>query len=379
MVHLDPTSNVAKPTIKQVEFNTIASSFGGLSSRVCSLHKFLLQTAAYPREAASVIRPDFLPTNASIEKLATGLAQAHLSYGASKSARLLCVLFIIQEGEKNVFDQKHVEYALFSYHRIKTFRVAFDRVLDQTELNTEKVLIYNPPAFPDRSYEATTVYLRAGYSPREYSSQKAWDVRYHLERSAAVKCPSVLTHLAGTKKVQQILATPNSPYVMRFFPFDGLANRVKNSFARMYPMDAESDAGKEGRRLATDTETAKNFVLKPQREGGGNNIYRAAIPEFLKRVPESQWPAYVLMEMINPPPQGNMVFRNGEVQAGGVICELGVYGTCLWRNGDGKSDKGEVLENDEAGYLLRTKGDQSEEGGVAAGFGALDSVCLVDV
>jgi glutathione synthase len=36
-----------------------------------------------------------------------------------------------------------------------------------------------------------------------------------------------------------------------------------------------------------------------------------------------------------------------------------------------------VIHNSLAGYLLRTKGDQSEEGGVAAGFGALDSVCLV--
>jgi glutathione synthase len=36
-----------------------------------------------------------------------------------------------------------------------------------------------------------------------------------------------------------------------------------------------------------------------------------------------------------------------------------------------------VLRNEESGYLLRTKGDQSEEGGVAAGFGCMDSVTLV--
>jgi hypothetical protein len=51
---------------------------------------------------------------------------------------------------------------------------------------------------------------------------------------------------------------------------------------------------------------------------------------------------------------------------------------CLWRNENGDDQKGEILENWEAGYLLRTKGDQSEEGGVAAGFGAVDSLCLVD-
>lgn len=92
------------------------------------------------------------------------------------------------------------------------------------------------------------------------------------------------------------------------------------------------------------------------------------------------------MELIKPPALRNSIFRNGEVKSGEVIGELGVYGVCLWRNGKGESQgvnvgmsKGEVLENWEAGYLLRTKGRESEEGGVAAGFGAVDSVCLVDV
>ena len=41
MVHRDPTSPDAKPEIKQVEFNTIASSFGGLASKVSSLHRYV--------------------------------------------------------------------------------------------------------------------------------------------------------------------------------------------------------------------------------------------------------------------------------------------------------------------------------------------------
>ena len=81
------------------------------------------------------------------------------------------------------------------------------------------------------------------------------------------------------------------------------------------------------------------------------------------------------MELIEPPALKNVIFRQGEVQRGEVIGELGVYGVCLWKAGLG----GQVLENWEAGHLLRTKGRESEEGGVAAGFGAVDSVCLVDV
>jgi hypothetical protein len=78
------------------------------------------------------------------------------------------------------------------------------------------------------------------------------------------------------------------------------------------------------------------------------------------------------MEIITPPPVQNVILRNGIIEKGGVICELGVYGTCLWNQ-----DTKEILHNEEAGYLLRTKGDKSEEGGVAAGFGSMDSVRLV--
>lgn len=84
------------------------------------------------------------------------------------------------------------------------------------------------------------------------------------------------------------------------------------------------------------------------------------------------------MELIEPPALRNSIFRNGKVVSGEVIGELGVYGVCLWHHG--KDHNGpDMLENWEAGYLLRTKGRDSEEGGVAAGFGAVDSVCLVDL
>ena len=39
MVHVDPSEAQPTPRIRQVEFNTIASSFGGLSSQVTLLHK----------------------------------------------------------------------------------------------------------------------------------------------------------------------------------------------------------------------------------------------------------------------------------------------------------------------------------------------------
>jgi glutathione synthetase len=377
MVHIDPSSTSPTPGIKQVEFNTIASSFGGLSSKVSELHQYLLSIDAYPSSLSSIIQKSSLQQSKSAPSLAAGLAAAHSAYGPSKADLPLCVIFLVQDPERNVFDQRHLEYALFSNHNVRVFRLPLGQIRAHTKVDKERTLVYYPPHSPETPYEVTTVYFRAGYSPDEYNGEEDWSARLHIERSRAIKCPSVLTQLAGCKKIQQVLATPHSPHLSRFMSDKDEAAQVQQTFAPIYPMDV-SEAGKDARKIATDPETASHYVLKPQREGGGNNIYRKAIPEFLKATPESHWPAHILMEMIEPPSQTNVILRNGELQKGGVICELGVYGVCLWKNEKGGA-KGEILENWQAGYLLRTKGDQSEEGGVAAGFGAVDSCCLVDL
>ena len=207
----------------------------------------------------------------------------------------------------------------------------------------------------------------------------------------AIKCPSILTHLAGSKKIQQELATPNSPHLTRFLSSttsQSMIERIRQTFAAIFPMD-DSAAGQTATKTVTDKNAVAGYVLKPQREGGGNNIYGSKIPDFLKSLGDDKgkWRGHILMELIKPPILRNTIFRNGECQSGKVIGELGVYGVCLWRNGakDGggkrgnESGKGEILKNWEAGFLLRTKGSASEEGGVAAGFGAVDSPCLIDV
>jgi glutathione synthase len=331
-----------------------------------------------------------LPSNESSKGLAAGLHAAFQAYGKSALGHPTCVLFLVQDGERNVFDQRHLEYALQSAgpEPVPVFRLPFSQILTHTSLapsSPKRQLIYRPPHNPALAFEVAVVYLRAGYGPSDYPSPSAWEARYQIERSAAITCPSVLTQLAGMKKVQQVLATPESAsssssspspnsVLRRFIPDDNerSASALLKTFTNIYPLDGASVAGREARRLATDPEECKRYVLKPQREGGGNNFYRAAIPPRLREIPESHWGSYILMELITPPPVVNTILRNGKLEHGGVISELGVYGTCLW---DQKT--GEVLHNAEAGYLLRTKGDKSEEGGVAAGYGCMDSCRLV--
>ncbi|CAM1505354.1 Fc.00g109910.m01.CDS01 [Cosmosporella sp. VM-42] len=379
MVHQDTSTEPHSLQVKQVEFNTIASSFGGLSTYTSRLHKYLASTE-YPLLDNRIIQGSLdLPDNTSIRGLAGGIETAYNAYPQSELGYEKCVIFLVQGGERNVFDQRHLEYHITKdTPSIPLFRLPYAEILKHTTLadTPKRQLFYHLPRNPTKVYEVAVIYMRSGYGPSDYPDQQAWDARYHLERSYAIKCPTVLTQLAGTKKVQQVLATPrpsSAPSALSKFINDDTkeAAELWKTFTNIYPMDT-SEAGLEARKKALDPKLCQTYVLKPQREGGGNNIYRGAIPHFLKSVPEEHWGSYILMELITPPPVTNVILRNGQLEQGGVICELGIYGTCLWNQ-----NTGDIQHNEEAGYLLRTKGDKSEEGGVAAGFGCMDSCSLV--
>ena len=389
------------PSLKQIEFNTISSSFGGLAVRVARLHKELAtfpnveQSAAYPPHAifgsvaSSHIRSQGTPTIEAVSTLASGLAAAHSAYGKSKSnpALPLCIVILVQDGERNLFDQMALtEHLKSSRPDVPTFRLPVSKILVSTSIlpaaeNPARPLVYTSPANPNLRFEVSTVYFRALYAPTEYDTPTSWAARHHLERSVAIKCPSVLLHLAGSKKVQQVLADKSSTHLERLITDRDNKKRqldiLRESFAPQYSMSDGPDS--EGVQIALDPVRAKKHVLKPQREGGGNNIYRDDIPKFLKSIPEKDYKQYILMELIQPPTKArNIALRSdGQVIAGDVISELGIFGTCLWENTPGSKDI-RILDNKEGGYLLRTKARDSDEGGVAAGFSSLDSVILYD-
>ncbi|KUJ12738.1 glutathione synthase [Mollisia scopiformis] len=378
MVH-EATSDSA-PTIKQVEFNTIASSFGGLSAQTSKLHHFLAKNN-YPLLDKPLPTGDLeLPENSSAKGLATGILVAFEAYkNLIEPLHDSCVVFLVQDPERNIFDQRHLEYEIQEQKPgVPVFRLPFAEILSRTSIaeTPKRQLLYQLPSNPKKVFEVAVVYFRAGYGPGDYPDADAWKARLQIERSHAIKCPTILTQLAGAKKVQQVLATPTSdstPSILNRFVKDAPKDieELEKTFTNIFPLD-DSPSGLEARKMAVDPEACKGYVLKPQREGGGNNTYRSAIPPFLKSLPETHWKSYILMEIITPPPVHNIILRNGALEQGGVICELGVYGTCVWNQ-----ETKEVLHNEEAGYLLRTKGDKSEEGGVAAGFGSMDSVRLV--
>ena len=251
--------------------------------------------------------------------------------------------------------------------------------------------------------EVAVVYYRAGYTPNDYPTEAEWNTRIYLEQSRAIKCPSLAVQLSGAKKIQQVLAEPG---VLEAFVLgkdqpdvnwgavmdDGRLEEIRKTFIGLWPMD-DSTLGQEGVRLAMSEPS--RFVLKPQREGGGNNIYRENIPPLLRELEEeskktgerNKKEAYILMELIKPPTNlSNWLLKSGETEPREtrVISELGVYGVMLFPDRqvsqrDGSSKASPTI-NEVAGTLLRTKASDSDEGGVAIGecLDLLVSLSLAD-
>lgn len=79
------------------------------------------------------------------------------------------------------------------------------------------------------------------------------------------------------------------------------------------------------------------FVLKPQREGGGNNIYNDDIRTYLNSMKnKNERTAWILMDRIYPPLQTNYLIRAAQepisesnVSLSDVVAELGIYGVIV--------------------------------------------------
>ncbi|KIR43083.1 glutathione synthetase [Cryptococcus deuterogattii 99/473] len=374
--------------IKQVEFNTIAASFGALSQRAGELHKYLAKaTRNYYDVSPHLSNPANYPTNEPLKKLAAGLAAAWKAFGDEQAV----VLFVVQDGERNVFDQKWLEFELLEAHDIHSVRRTFSE-LSTLSLPSSSDLILPPSSQSFPSLRVAVIYYRSAYTPTDYPTEKEWATRIVLEKSTAIKCPSMALQLAGAKKIQQVLTEdgvledfllgPERPDVGFGKGAGSLTKKyvddLRSTWIGLYPMD-NSSLGQQANQLAL--QEPERFVLKPQREGGGNNIYRESIPPFLKSLaatpvaegePDKK-EGYILMELIQPPQKlENWLVRGGEgkPRKGEVVSELGVYGVALFG--------GEETLNERAGTLLRTKGRESDEGGVAIGISSIDSPLLVD-
>ncbi len=336
----------AQNELRQIEINTISSAFACLATKTTELHNYLgitLNNAALN-----------LPKNSAKTGFVNSLALAWQYYADSEAL----ILFIVQAHERNNVDQYLLQQQLFSEHGIRVLRCSLENFANVVKFDSGTSNLHAR----SNNKKIAVVYFRAAYTPADYPTANAWEARTIIEQSNAIKCPNLAWQLVGTKKMQQCLAA--SDIVEKFMPEPNQAQAIRACFAGLYALDVEI--------IANVRLNPEQFVLKPQREGGGNNLYGNQMLQALDVMPRAEYNAWILMERIYAPDSQNVLVRHQDATAEAieVVSELGVYASCF-NNGS------EIIENKAVGHLLRTKPVYAEEGGIVAGLAVLDSPNLI--
>lgn len=322
----------------QIELNTISASLAGLSTNLARLRRKQFHG---------------IPENEAASKVAQGMKRAVEEYCREFKVPSAGVLFVVQESERNVYDQAELSDALASMG-IKVFR---------RPLNSSFALNDETAALHIENQEIGLIYYRSGYSPNEYTSEAHWQARELLETSRAIKCPDIGAHLAGLKKIQQVLTEERELQRVML----GDAQKIialRSCFAKIYSLDPADPQTAQSIQEASNQ--PEKFVLKPQREGGGNNIYGQDIKAAFASMSPDQLSAYILMQRIRPAiTPKTSILRNRQESEIDAVSELGIYGYVL-------ASAFEVIENETCGWLLRTKPVECDEGGLITGYSVLD-------
>lgn len=328
--------------IKQVELNTIASSFGGIVTITSQYHKFILS------ELGHIDKIKNIPENNPINGLCKGLIHAWKLYGNKKAV----ILFIVENITYNICDQRFHEFEISKINPyIKIIRRSLKDLVSEAKLGSNKQLIVG-------NLEVSVVYFRSGYEVEAYPTEREWQVRLLIERSQAIKCPSIHYHLAGTKKVQQSLAYPNALNI--FLKDNNKIKQIQEVYAGLYSLEFNNEAEEI---INNAISNPKKYVLKPQREGGGNNIYNEDIKLHFESMKNSkERTAWILMDRFYPPVQNNYIvrvhnepFEDNQLHFSDVVSELGIYGIIIGNHNS-------IIHNEEVGHVLRTKPSNENEG-----------------
>ena len=336
---------------KLVEVNTISAAFLCGAPRVQRLHRQLMRRPDAPSLA---MRGEPAPVTNSDVKAASVIASAHAKYLESQSTSPVLpvvVLFIVLADEHLLVEsllEQHVQEAF----DIRVQCLTLPGCARRLSMNEHRSLIL------DQCFEVSVVYFRGGITDACYS-EPGWASRELIERSMAIKAPSIAWLLAGSKLVQAALC--DEAVIERLLPQLAAETRAE-LFAALTKGRVVGPNPKEA-----SIEHPERKILKKER-----GVWVGE--EMLQKLSElSSARQYMVYDKIEPVPVHGVEFiREGRaVENGPGVQELGTYGLYLG------GEQGE-LHVECAGYLLRTKPEREVDGGVCKGVAVLDSLLLVD-
>jgi glutathione synthetase len=343
-----PAKNInGGAVLRQVELNTVSASFPFLITKLNQLHKNLFEQNMLPE----------VVQNNPLDAVVDAFAHAVQNYGKSDCVMLV----IVQHDEKNIFDQLGLEQHLWVKYKIATVRKTLTEIHADGKLRQGHLVV-------DGKTVAVT-YYRAGYTPDDFPSQEAFKGRQLIEASSTIQVPDLAMQLSGMKKIQQVLTKKE---VLEDFVSEEISGRFLKTFAKMHTLD-EIINTPEGEFTASKWLSchADDYVLKPQREGGGNNYFGSDILNLIPTIKKEEQKAYIMMEKIKAVPHSSIQIVNGNAETLNCVSEVGRFGVCFAENG-------KIKNNLDAGYLVRTKAINVNEGGVSAGFACLNTIKCFD-
>lgn len=125
----------------------------------------------------------------------------------------------------------------------------------------------------------------------------------------------------GTKKMQQVLAEPK---ILERYMNENESEQLRKCFTGLYSLEEKNE-----KIIQEAIKNYKDYVLKPQREGGGNLIYGEKMKKMLENLTETDRKSYILMKRIKPIPISSHIVKEGKLIAAKIISELGIYGVYL--------------------------------------------------
>ncbi|KAI7693662.1 Glutathione synthetase [Sarcoptes scabiei] len=353
--------------LKQIEINTIASAFVGLASKISEFHRY----------TRSIYGDEFSAENSgkeALEQVTDAILTARKYYHQYENT---AILVLIQENESNIMDHKLIEWKLRLKSLPENLRI-YRRTLKELD-NGRIFLGPNRQLFlsisdesEEPKIEISVIYFRTGYAEKNYDFSNAWKIRLLLERSKAIKCPTIQLQLAGMKKFQIKLSELEIyERLLRksSTKFNNLEQKLFQTFAKFYPINSET--------YKMIKKNPNDFVLKSNREGGSHNIFGTEIISKIEEIMEkNENDAYFLMDYIEQKPFNSIVIHPDKSGRTTIVeqqveSELGIYGSLLL------DPEGKIVLSNTAGHLLRTKYHGTNESGIISSGGILDAIRLI--
>ena len=345
------------------EYNTIASSMGTFSDKMKKFYSYFSQKYT---EIFKTYSEKEIPLEGfnNIEKFAESIYEA-IKLAFPQQYKESIIVFIIQKKETNIFDQYSLSDELYNKYKITSKRITLEEIKAKCNQDENGNLTLD-------SQLISLFYFRAGYTENDYPNEESWLGRELIELSTAIKVPDINTFLTTFKIFQYELSKPQ--ILMRYCHSELIINDILRFFGGIYNIrDMSSEKVKE--LFSKIKAEPTKYILKPMKEGGGNNItgdkLKDIIPEEDSEISDLIENS-VVVEKIESYEHEGLVIRNEKLKVQNSISEFSIYGIIL-------TNENKLIINKSVSFLVRTKDKESIEGGIIEGAGAIDIPCLLNI